>query len=53
VKEPLRWARDRREDNIKMDVKEIWCGDVDWICLTQERDQYLAPVNTVMNFQIP
>jgi hypothetical protein len=28
--------RRRCEDNIKMDLKEIWCGDVDWIQATQK-----------------
>jgi hypothetical protein len=27
--------------------------NVDWIDLAQERDQWWAVVNTVMNFQIP
>jgi hypothetical protein len=29
-----RWA-----DNMKMDLREIGCGDVDWIGLAQDRDQ--------------
>jgi hypothetical protein len=48
-KRPLGTAR-HRQDNIKMDVKEIGCEDVDWIILAQDGDQTL--VNTVMNLQV-
>jgi hypothetical protein len=41
------------EDNIKMELRELgWCG-MDWMYLADERDQGRAPVNTVMNFQVP
>jgi len=33
-----------------MDFREIGWEDVDWIHLIQDRDQWQAPVNTVMNF---
>jgi hypothetical protein len=38
-------------DNIKMDLREIRWGDIDWIDLAQDRDQRRAPVNTVMNLR--
>jgi hypothetical protein len=31
--------RRRWEDNIKMDLREIGFGDVDWIHLSQDRDR--------------
>jgi hypothetical protein len=37
------------EDNIKMYLREIWCEDMDWIHLAQDRDRWLAVVNTVLN----
>jgi hypothetical protein len=40
-------------DNIKMNLREIELGDMDWIDLTQDRDQWRALVNTVMNFWVP
>jgi hypothetical protein len=43
----------RREDNIKMDLREIGFGDVDWINLAQDRDRWRALVNTVMNIRVP
>jgi hypothetical protein len=38
----------RWEDNIKMDVREIWWGGVYWLDLAQDRDQWRAVVNTVI-----
>jgi hypothetical protein len=50
---PLVRPRHRWEDNIKMDLREIGFGDVDWIHLSQDRDRWRALVNTVMNFRVP
>jgi hypothetical protein len=36
---PLGRPRSRWEDNIKMDLREIGFGDVDWIHLAQDRDR--------------
>jgi hypothetical protein len=38
---------------IRMDLREIWWESVDWIRLAQDRDQWRAVVNTVMNLWIP
>jgi len=38
------------EDNTKMDLEAVGCGNVDWIDLAQERDRWRALVNAVMNF---
>jgi hypothetical protein len=35
-----------------MDLKEIGWG-MDWIDLAQDRDQWRALVNTVMNLRVP
>jgi hypothetical protein len=45
-KRPLGW-----EDNIKMDVREIGFGGVDWVHLARDRDQWRAFVKTVMNLR--
>jgi hypothetical protein len=37
---PLGRPRHRWEDNIKMDLREIKYGDVDWIHLAQDRDRW-------------
>jgi hypothetical protein len=40
------------EDNIRMDLRRIeWVG-VDWIHLAQDRDQWRAVVNRVMNIRV-
>jgi hypothetical protein len=41
------------EDNIKMDLREIRWGGMHSIHLSQDRDQWRALVNTVMNLLIP
>jgi predicted membrane protein len=41
-KRPLERPRRRWVDNIKMDLREIEWDDMDWIDLTQDRDQWRA-----------
>jgi hypothetical protein len=38
-KRPLGRPRHRWEDNIRMDPREIWWEDVDWMHLAQDREQ--------------
>jgi hypothetical protein len=40
-------------NNIKMNVREIGWDGMDWIDLAQDRDQWRALVNMVMNFRVP
>jgi hypothetical protein len=49
---PLGRPGSRWENNMKMDLKEIGFGDVDWIHLAQDRDKWRAVVNSVMNLQV-
>jgi hypothetical protein len=50
-KQPLGTPRGRWEDNIKMNIREIVCVDVDWIHLALDR--WWTVVNTVMNVHVP
>jgi hypothetical protein len=52
-RKPLGRSRHRWEDNIKMDLREIGFGDVDWIHLARDRDTWWVLVNTVMNLRVP
>jgi hypothetical protein len=52
-KRPLGRPRSSWEDNIKMDLPEVGCGDMDWIELAEDRDRWRAIVNAVMNLQVP
>jgi hypothetical protein len=52
-KRPLGRLRRRWEDDIKLDLREIGIGGTNWIQLAQERIQWRAFLNTVMNFWIP
>jgi hypothetical protein len=52
-KRPLGRPRRRWVDNIKMDLREIGWDGLDWIDLAQDRDQWRALVNAVMNLRVP
>jgi hypothetical protein len=52
-KRPLRLPRRRWVDNIKIDLREMGWGRMDWIDLAQDRDRWRALVNTVMNLRVP
>jgi hypothetical protein len=51
-KRPLGRPRCRREDNIKLDLREIGINGANWIQLAQDRVQWWAFVNTVMNLRV-
>jgi hypothetical protein len=50
-KRPLGRPRRRWDDRIRMDLKEIGLGGVDWIRLAQDRDRWRAVVSAVMNLR--
>jgi hypothetical protein len=52
-KKPMGRPRCRWEDNIRMDLQEVGCGDMDWIELALDRDRWRALVNAVMNLRVP
>jgi hypothetical protein len=52
-KRPLGRTRHRCKDNIKMHLREIHCKGIEWIHLAQDKDQWRAVVNMVMNLRIP
>jgi hypothetical protein len=52
-KRPLGRPRHRWSDNIKMVLREIGWAGINWIVLAQDRDQWRALVNTVMNLRVP
>jgi hypothetical protein len=52
-KRPLGRSRRRWVDNIKMDLREIEWGGMDWIDPAQDRNQWRALVNTVINLRVP
>jgi hypothetical protein len=51
-KRPLGRPRSRWEDRIRMDLREIGLGSVEWIRLAQDRDRWRAVVSTVMNLRV-
>jgi hypothetical protein len=51
-KRPLGRPRHRWKDNIKMDLRETGIDEVNWIRVAQDRVQWRAFVNMVVNFQV-
>jgi hypothetical protein len=52
-KRPPGRPRHRWEYNIKIDLREIEWDLMDWIDLSQDRDQWRAHVNTVLSLLAP
>jgi hypothetical protein len=52
AKRPVGRPRRRWVDNIKMDLRELGWDGVDWINMTQDRDQWRSLVNTVLNLLV-
>jgi hypothetical protein len=52
-KRPLGRPRRRWEGNIKIDLREIELDGANWIQLAQDRVQWRAFMNTVMNLRVP
>jgi hypothetical protein len=52
-KRPLGRPRCGWVDSIKMYLREIGWGGMDWIDLAQDRDKWRALVDTVMNLRVP
>jgi hypothetical protein len=41
------------EDDIKIYLRERGWGDMDWIDLTRDREQWRAIFNTAVKFRVP
>jgi len=52
-KRPLGRPRRRWEENIKMDLQELGCKDMDWTDLAQDRDKWWALVNAIVYSRVP
>jgi hypothetical protein len=52
-KRPLGRPRYKWGNDVRMDLREIGWEGVDWMHLAQDRDQWQALVNTVMNLHVP
>jgi hypothetical protein len=52
-KRPLGRPRRKWEDNIKKDLREKGINGTNWIQLAQDRVQWRAFVNMVMNLRVP
>jgi len=52
-KRPLGRPMHRWEDNIKLDLQEVGCKDMDGIDVAQDRNRCRALVSMVMNPRVP
>jgi hypothetical protein len=51
-KRPLGRPRRRWENGIRIDLRDIGLGSVDWIRLAEDRDRWRAILLAVMNFRV-
>jgi hypothetical protein len=51
-RKPLGRPRRRREDGIRMDLRETGWEDVVWVQLAEDRGRRRAVVNAVMNLEV-
>jgi hypothetical protein len=51
-KRPLGRPRQKLLDNIQMNLREEELGDMDWIDIAQNRDQWRVLVNMLMDFRV-
>jgi hypothetical protein len=51
-KRPLGRPRRRWDDGIRMDLREIGWGSVEWSQSVQDRDRWRALVNALMNLRV-
>jgi len=52
-KGPLGRPKRRWVDNIRMDLREVGCGYMDWIGLAKDGDRWWKFVSAVMNLRVP
>jgi hypothetical protein len=52
-KRPLGRPRRGLVDNIKMDLRDIGWGGVDWMDMAQDGEEWRVLVNTVLKLRIP
>jgi hypothetical protein len=52
IKKNTQTLIDASKDNIKTDLREIGWYGMEWIDLAQDRDQWRALVNMVMNLRV-
>ena len=52
-KRTLGTTRRRWVDNIRMDLKEVGCGYMDWVGLAQDKERWRTLVSAVMNLRVP
>jgi hypothetical protein len=52
-KRPLGRPRHKWDCNIKIDIQDVGWGNMGWIDLAQDRDNWRALVNAVMNLWVP
>jgi hypothetical protein len=51
-KRPQGRPRRRWEDNIKLGLREVGFGGMDWIGLAVDRDRWRAVVNALINLRV-
>jgi hypothetical protein len=53
ARRPLGRPRRRWVDSTSMDLVDVGWGDMVWIGLAQDRDRWIALVNSILNLRVP
>jgi len=53
LREGDHWGDPSVDGKVRIDLRDVGCGCLDWMELAQDRDRWRALVSAVMNLRVP